>query len=633
MGPAASKWLPGPRTWAAVAACLAFSNALPGGFHFDDKTSVVENREIRRLDPDRLLVSYRPLVKLSLALNYAASGLRSSAFIATNIAFHALNAWLLASLAGVYGRRRWPAQPARTQNAALVAGILFAVHPLATESIDVVIGRSDLLAASGVLFALWQHLREGRLARLLACAGLVLALSAKEQGAVFAALAVLLDWSLAGDGLAGLKRALRRSAVYFALLLAGAAAIYLRGVLRYQWPYAWGDYLVGQLAALPSYLRLTFWPINLNLDHDLAVPVGLTEIRLVVGGAILVACLAAIGRAAPRTPVRLGIVWYLVSLTPTALVPLRDVMAEHRLYLPLAGVALAAGLELAAKDWGRWMWGSAVGAVGVCLLLLTWNRNRDYAGEERLWRDTVAKSPAKGRPHNNYGVALLDQGDFPEALKQFRLARRLDPSYHDAVFNLAVVLEQTGAREQAVQVLQQGLERFPHSGRIQTNLGLLMLEAGRREEARRLFTEAAGRPARDARAANNLARMYLEEGRPALARPWADKAIRREPDLAAAYLNRAAIARVEGRFEPARADLERARALEPGLPEVALEEGYLAAARGDWNGAIERYRAVLAARPNHVPALIALAQAYRELGRDAEAAQALLRAKTLAANS
>jgi tetratricopeptide (TPR) repeat protein len=160
-----------------------------------------------------------------------------------------------------------------------------------------------------------------------------------------------------------------------------------------------------------------------------------------------------------------------------------------------------------------------------------------------------------------------------------------------------------------------------------------MLEAGRREEARRLFTEAAGRPARDARAANNLARMYLEEGRPELARPWADKAIRREPDLAAAYLNRAAIARVEGRFEPARADLERARALEPGLPEVALEEGYLAAARGDWNGAIERYRAVLAARPNHVPALIALAQAYRELGRDAEAAQALLRAKSLAANS
>jgi len=619
-------WLGGPRTWAVVAALLAYANALPGGFHFDDKTSVVENREIRVLDAERLIGAYRPLVKLSLALNYAAAGLRPAAFVATNIAFHALNCWLLVTLIGIYGRRRWPGDPERVRRGATAAGVLFAVHPLATESINVVIGRSDLLATAGVLFALWQHLRAGRGARLLTAAGFLFALAAKEQGAVFPALAILLDWGLAPGSL---KRALRRAAPHVALLILGAAAIYLKGVLRYHWPFSWGDYLLGQLQALPTYMRLTLWPVQLNLDHHLALPIRLDQLGWLLGCALLLGGLLSLRAAGAGKPWALAACWFLISLTPTALVPLRDVLAEHRAYLALAGATLAAGMFLAARSKPDRSLRIGFGLTAACLLLLTWQRNRDYASELRLWRDTVSKSPVKARPHNNYGVALLDQGRLDAALHEFRLARRLDPDYHDAAFNLAVALEAAGRPAEAVRVLRAALAHFRQSGKLRTNLGLLLLREGQREQARRLFLEAAGPPNRDPRAANNLARMYIEDGRPDLARPWADVAVRRNPELGLAYLNRGIVARLEHRFSDARADFERARQLAPEIAEIALEEGHLAAARGDWNAAIERYRSTLGAQPDHVPALLALAQAYRALGRDHDAAQTLLQVRAL----
>jgi Flp pilus assembly protein TadD len=332
-----------------------------------------------------------------------------------------------------------------------------------------------------------------------------------------------------------------------------------------------------------------------------------------------------------REPTGIAAAWFLIALTPTALVPLRDILAEHRAYLPLAGLALAGGVGLSAAS--GWSGGRRCGLLiaGGCLLALTWQRNLDYATEERLWRDTAAKSPGKARPHNNYGVALLDKGDLAGARREFDLARRLDPDYHDAIFNLAVALEQSGRREQAIQVLEAAIKRFRYSSKMITNLGLLRLQQGDRKEARRLLLSAAGRPHGDARAASNLARMYIEEGRPELADQWADLAIRRNPELEAAFLNRAVIARMLGRLDRARADLERARALRPDLPEIVLEQGHLSAARGDWNGAIERYRSVLARRPNHVPALLALAQAYHALGREREARAAWIQARAAAA--
>jgi Flp pilus assembly protein TadD len=610
---------------AALVALIAYANALPGGFHFDDVGSVVENQEIRRLTPALLVSAYRPLVKLSLAINYAFAELEPATYVATNIALHALNCALLALLAAAVARRFDPERRELARRAGLIAGVGFAVHPLATESVNVVIERSELLAALGVLWGLRQHLHADR-RRHLAWLGFLVGLAAKEQAAIFPALIVLLEWGLTPRGARpDYRRILGRSLPYTALLLAGIALIYGQGIRGYQWPYPWARYAIAELEALGRYVRLSLWPINLNLDHDLRLP-SLLAPGVVAGALLLLAAIALVARLGPGMPA-LGVSWFLVSLAPTALVPLRDVLAEHRCYLPLAGALLAAGVGAAGLDRARSVAGIAIALAAG--LLLTWNRNRDYRSEIALWSDTARKSPAKARPHSNLGARLLDAGDLTGAIDQFELALRLNPMFHDAWLNLSVALTGSGNSNRAAEVLEQAIAKFPRSGKLHTNLGVIRLQQGRRDEARRLFERALEGRGSDVRASNNLARMALEDGRLEDARRHIERARRGNPNLPAVYLNRATLARLERDFATARSSLDRARALAPGLAEVPLEEGHLALARGDWSGALERYQTALQLQPDLVPALRGIARACFGLGRDAEAAEALARAREL----
>jgi hypothetical protein len=203
------------------------------------------------------------------------------------------------------------------------------------------------------------------------------------------------------------------------------------------------DYLLTQCVVIPRYLALVMVPVGQNIDHDVAVERTLAP--AVVGGIVFLVALLAFGvYGLRRWPViGFGIVWMFIALSvESSMLPIRDVMVEHRMYLAMPGLALAAATVFA---WGFSRRRSAVVAVGgaviAILAVLTVLRNEVWRTPLSLWQDALAKSPGKARVHTNLGMALQTSGEWQKAIDHYCRALELDPRNQPARANLDIAVE------------------------------------------------------------------------------------------------------------------------------------------------------------------------------------------------
>lgn len=592
-----------------VATGAAYLPGVDGEFLYDDLSALTGPlvREPLAHGAAEWLGSSRPLATLTFALNDAAVGGDPRGWHLTSIALH-LAAVLLAFAAGraLLGR----AGLARPDGPALAAAALFALHPLQAEAVAYLSQRAEVLAGGLYLLGLLLLLRRdeartpGRRLALLAgaVAAHALGLLSKPTAATLPA-AWLLAAALLPAANEAARPALRRVAGRLPaaaplLLLSAAAAARGLGTAAGSGHAGLGveglpplAYLATQLRVVPAYLGLAAWPVGLTVDHDVARSAGLLEWRVLLGGVALAAPLAAALRLARRAAARagdgpaaaraaaFGLAFFLVWLTPSSsVVPLADVMAEHRVYLGLLGLALAAA---AGAAWALRRWaGARAGAAGWALALafcaalgaVTAGRAARWSSAEALWRDAAAKAPGKARPQLNLGVALVGRGALQEGLDAFRRAAALDAgrAVPDEVLLTDVVeaLASLGRLDEARAELEAALARWPGSP---VALGLL----ARVEFAARRLDEAEAAAARALAADPGCA--------PALKFLGMIRARQGELDSARDLLRRAALARPQdgtipwelGRVEEALGDLGAAceaygrAATTPGLAAVA----------------------------------------------------------------
>ena len=206
--------------------------------------------------------------------------------------------------------------------------------------------------------------------------------------------------------------------------------------------------LLSELNAVTYALLLFFSPWNQNFDHDLPVLHSLMEWPLPLD--LLLWCGFVIGACvlARRLPLlSFGIGWFVLQMLPTTVIPRNDLLSERNLYLASFGVVLVVVvLSLRATQWIetvlpqprviRFGAKSLAAALVLLLCLFTFQRNRLYHDQVSLWSDTVRLSPNKARPHNNLGHAYALQGDWDQAIDEFRIAAKLDPDYELAQKNL-----------------------------------------------------------------------------------------------------------------------------------------------------------------------------------------------------
>ncbi len=413
-------------------ALSAWWNSFVGSFQFDDFKVIVDNPAVASLGAWwQSMPGIRPLLKLSYALNLTWAGDAADrglfGFHAVNLALHIGNALLLYAIA-----HRLLASAANAEAAALLAALLYVVHPVQSEAVTLISGRSMSLMAFFYLGSLLAYLERRRAWSLAAFAA---ALATRETAITLPLALLLVDRMRAPNE--PLRVALLRGSGHWLLaVLAGAALLllpffrHLAAVSLATRPLA--DNLISQSAALLYLLKQVLWPFTLDADPMLPLFTGwkvfwagsVALLLGLLGGAILAWRSSGLARWSG-----FGLLWFLLHLAPTnSLLPRLDLANERHLYLADAGLCLLAALWLtrwlAARP--RWLAG-ATAALLLGLTLATQARNRVYFDEVAFWRDVAAKNPDNSRAFNNLGYALAGSGRTAAALDAYDRALRLVP--------------------------------------------------------------------------------------------------------------------------------------------------------------------------------------------------------------
>ncbi|HZI66754.1 MAG TPA: tetratricopeptide repeat protein [Thermoanaerobaculia bacterium] len=539
-----------------AAGLVVYSNALRGPFVLDDHAAITSNTSIRSLSPDvlsppaRTAVSGRPVVNLTLAFNHAVGGLNPASYHAFNVALH-----LLAALTFFGITRRTLGSPelqSRFRDRALplaaAVALLWVVHPLATETVNYTIQRTELLMGLFTLLTLYCAIRAfespgRRLWEAAALLAFALAMGSKEV-AVVAPMLVLAHDSLFWSK--SLREALRRHL----RLHAGLALVLLVCVLlvatRFRRTLAgfvrddvtpW-EYALTQSGVIVHYLRLAFWPNALAADYG-GWPVA-RSIRDVLPFLFVVVALFALtvwGVLRRKKLAFLGVVFFLV-LAPTssfrALV--NEVAAERRMYLPLAAVV---ALVVMAGDALRRRLGAASGVgaavvatLALALALTTVRRNDDYRTTLAFWTDVVDKRPDNGRAREWLGDYLYKRGRYAEAFPHLEAAARLQPASGRAQYSFGVALANRGRKDEAIERYRAALRLEPDYPPARNNLGIELADRGRFDEAIRHYRAALRVDPGYALAHYNLARALARLGRSEETTTHLEEAVRLQPDFA-----------------------------------------------------------------------------------------------------
>ncbi len=462
------------RLYGVVAACavVVYLGALWNRFAVDDLPIIVLNPLVA--DPSGMWRAfaapywsadlgghmYRPLVIASFALDHLIDG--TAWFHAVNLLWHAGVAVAVAALA-----RRW------TDDAgALVAGLLFAVHPLHVEAVANVVGRAELMAALFAVLAVYAAVVRESVGWSAAALGL--GLLSKENAAVAP---VLIVWAW----LLGLARPERRRVVLFlaSWLLVGGAYAVARAVVRH--PFAAYESIapmfVGEspltvrltaLYGLADVARLLVFPLTLRVDYSPAERTVVTtplDPRFLAGlaCALIWGALLWFAWKRGRKLEAFGLGWIGIALLPVAnlLYPAGFYLAERTLYLPSVGLVLAAAAWLARLP--REALRPVVAALVVLGGIRTAVRVSVWRDDAHVTRSVLRDSPRSYVGHKRMIGLFLDRRQPALALDAARVAAGL--YQRDAgTYVTGSVAAFAAGDVRAADSLLTGLERLCHGG-------------------------------------------------------------------------------------------------------------------------------------------------------------------------
>lgn len=612
------RWLPVVILTVTVASL--YFNTLDGSFLFDDRSAILENLRIRRFWPLGTLLAgmTRPIIELSLAMNYALGGLDPRGYHVFNIIVHAMATLTL------YGCiRRTLLMPRLAQRfasasrmLALSIALLWAVHPLQTQSVAYIIQRAESLMGFFYLFTLYAVIRSADSRSSGLWKGV--AIAACAAGIATKAIMVtapLMIWLydrtfLSGSFLGALKK---RKTLYAGLAATWgmlAALLMLAPAIAPEETTAGFSltiitplqYAQTQFAVILHYLRLVVWPHPLIADYHWR-PV--EQISQVLPQAITIGLLLAGTFWALRKRPALGFAaaWFFVILAPSSsIIPIADVAFEYRMYLPLAGLltlgVLGAHAALSGLRRARMI---TTVLLTVCLAILgtlTIRRNQDYASELALWGDTAKKQPNNPRAQNNYGYALAQEQRNEEALHHLMLAFRIQPENEEIHNNLGLALARLNRTNEAIAHYEESLRLNPEYGNAYSNYGLLLVKLGRVEEAVPKYEEAIRFREDFFIAHNNLGGALFRLGRYEEAKEHYRKSISINPDYAEAHQNFALSLTQSSHHEEAAVHYQWALQLKPNYPDAHSNFGVSLYQQGKLTEAAGHFRAALQLNPD-----------------------------------
>ncbi len=613
-----------------VLTALAYSGSWQVPFVFDDTTGILTNASIRELTdlsavfspPRGETVGGRPILNLTLAINYAISGTAVWSYHLGNTLIH-LAAGLL--LFGLIRRiLRW--RGVQAIDVDLIAGVtalLFLLHPLQTESVTYVIQRAESLAACWYLLTLYAAVRAAtgstvpqrwQVVAVVAC---LLGMATKET-MVTAPLAV---WGIDRFLLTTAQRP-RQPRRGFYLWLAATWILLLVLVLLDGRGHTAGlgvgvsvlDYLRIQVRAVPQYLLLAFWPDPLVFDYG---PASAMRERGVTWHLFAMVALIAAAAIAWRRSATIGFLVtaiFLLLAPSSSLVPIvTQPMAEHRLYLALAVVMLLIALAMHRLAGRRGL--GALACWAMVLGVLTVFRNRDYASQLTLWEDTVGKAPHNARAYHNLGRVLFAEDQVDSAIVVLREAVRIEPSYANARNDLGLALGEDGQLAEARNQFQAALVADPELDRARFNHASVLVQLGEFPEAIEEFAQLAADNPPFPGAHAGLGTTLVRAERFAEAIPPLNVAVQEAPGDIELRVMLARLLLLARRPAEAAVHFDQALLVQPRRADLRNELGQVLAHLGQLDEAMQQFRRALELDPGLLDARQSLDLLRSRLGR------------------
>ena len=645
----------------AAATVLVYSNTFDAPFHFDDFPNIVENARLRNLADMWPPSGGRYLGYLSFSLNYQLAGLGVFGFHATNLLIHLCNSalvfWLTSLTLRTPSVQAMDASPLIRKYLPLTAALLFALHPVQTQAVTFIVQRFTSLATLFYLLSVALFVRarlqpprgpSPRVASVcLYCAAIAAAaaaMSTKEIGFTLPLVVGAFELLFFGS---------RRRLALLAPL-AGTALLILLGLILGdrslgealddvnhapgEAPIPRPAYIVTQLRVVLTYVRLLVFPAWQNLDYDFSLSRSLAEPSVVFALLVLLAIAGASvallvrhrkTNRAEGVLIFWGVTWFFVTLSiESSVIPIRDVIFEHRMYLPSVGAAVAFGtallwiveqlaLRLAPTLQATVALSITAGSLGVA----THARNVIWKDELSLWSDVVAKSPEKARAHNNLGTAYQTRGLPDDAAREHLAAIRIDPEYADAHDNLGNAYKAQGRIDEAVTEYREAIRLAPGSAEAHSNLGATYAANGQIDDAIRECLEAVRLDPRDAGTHNNLGNAYKAKGRLDEAAAEYREALRLAPGLAEAHGNLGNAFLANGRLDEAFSEFREALRLAPDGAGAHYNLGRAHHSRERLDDAVREYREAIRLAPGLACAHTDLGNAYHAKGQIDDAAR------------
>ena len=619
-------WLP---LLLAVVAFLVYWPSLSSDFVYDARREILEEGFITSLSNlpavlslkvlnMSLMVGSRPGELLYLMLNAAIWGDKPFGYHLSSNLLHATNVALLFVLllrlvkSEVAGLDRSGAL--KVQLAAIVVTLIFALHPIATESVAEISFSSSLLVTFFTLIALLAATafrpENFRIAVLMGCLGVLSAFASvtcKESG-IATVLLLFVYWFLFRSN---------ESKKPWLLFLGAATAmtvIFLAARFIFSPPpsqshmgYLGGSFLnvfLTQPRLWVFMMGKLLWPTQFSVDYrweDLNAPS--TFLALVI---LIVVVLLQVWLASKSRVGALGVaIYWLGLLAVSNFVPLAHPVADRFYYLPLAGAAmqLLALLLMALKS-QRVFWITVTPLLVALLPLafLTIDREAAFASDFALWSDTLQVSPTSARAQDGLGWALFQKGQVDEAIVHFQKAIKIDPNWANAYHNLSTALIQKGQVDEAIDACQKALAINPRNIQASIDLGEALSKKGQMDEAIVQFQKAVDLNSNFSPAHYHLGFALFQKGRVDEAITQYQEALEIQPHSVPILNNFAGALIQKGQMDEATAQYQKILEIDPNFPPAHYNLGIACFRNGQIDEAIQHFQKALEIDPNFAEA-------------------------------
>lgn len=558
---------------------LIYLNHFQNEFVYDDAITIQRNSDIKHIKKAFSSITHfntRPVIQISYAIDYHFSHLKSLGYHITNIFFHfgttLLLYWMVFSLS-----------EKKTYSLPFISAFIFALHPLNTESVGYLSSRASIFLTFFYLLSICFFIQGMKF------------LDKKTFFTSFffffgTILFFIIGW-LSKTNIATLPLVLigihyffysscrslgdytkKNKAFLLVIGLVGIAAIFYGA----QVPNTGADkyssflYFASQMNAIPLYyFRLFLFPFNLNIDPDFPVFNSSGIERNLISFAIIGFFIYLLIQFKKKSSddfrkkwLSFGLFWFIITLLPTSgLIPLNELVSEHRVYLPAVGLSLFFSVLLLTAmrntkcflKFGKY---GVIRNLPIFLIIVFFcfnvmNRNFKWKNDERIWTDALKKSPLKARPHNEVGLVLFSKNQFNKAEGFFNKALELNPQYGHTQVNLGNLYSGQGKLEEAILRYKTAIKLNRASYFAQIGLGNVFVQKGQLQDAQTQYKMAVSLKPDHPLARYNLGRVYELLNKKENALTYYKSAINIDPDFFLALNNLGVIYIHQGRYDEA----------------------------------------------------------------------------------